>query len=296
MDLGLIDDNTRLQGWQVVSICGKNGCVTWIYLSPHLDDVALSCGGLVWEQVRSGQTVYLWTICAGDPPPGPVSPFAEALHARWKMGEEVTANRRAEDIRACRIMGVRYYHFSLPDCIYRRMESNNVPLYASEEAIFGPIHSMEVDLIQSLIREFSQLIRKLEIENEVRVVCPLTIGGHVDHRLTRAAAEAFFYPYEGSPGENEPKARFIPGSNFTLWYYADYPYVGKNEQELIQLEQAGWRPAIFPISKKAMTAWKRAAASYSSQLSTFWPDEEAMRTDLADYSQREGGLRLWQQF
>lgn len=268
----------------------------WIYLSPHLDDAALSCGGLAWEQVKRGQVVYFWTICAGDPPPGPISPFAESLHKRWQIGLEAAANRRAEDQRACQILGTRYDHFNLPDCIYRRMESNQVPLYTSEEAIFGPIHSMEAGLIQRLSRDFGQLLQKLETEDDVQIVCPLAIGGHVDHRLTRAAAEAFFYPYEGPPGEIRSKARFVPRSNITLLYYADFPYAEKNSRELIQLELSGWRPRSFQISRDAMTAWSRAIASYASQISTFWPDEAAMRASLASYSQKEGGLRLWQRF
>ncbi|MBN2499463.1 MAG: PIG-L family deacetylase, partial [Anaerolineales bacterium] len=54
-----------------------------IYLSPHLDDVALSCGGLVWEQAQAGMAVEVWSVCAGDPPPGELSEYARSLHARW---------------------------------------------------------------------------------------------------------------------------------------------------------------------------------------------------------------------
>ncbi|MEZ4728018.1 MAG: PIG-L family deacetylase [Caldilineaceae bacterium] len=40
-----------------------------IYLSPHLDDVALSCGGQIFGATRTGQRVLIVTITAGDPPP-----------------------------------------------------------------------------------------------------------------------------------------------------------------------------------------------------------------------------------
>jgi hypothetical protein len=75
-----------------------NRVVPFIYLSPHLDDVTLSCGGLVWEQVQAGEQVEIWTICAGDPPPGALSPYAEELHHRWGYGIEAIAERRIEDI------------------------------------------------------------------------------------------------------------------------------------------------------------------------------------------------------
>ena len=119
--------------------------MTWIYLSPHFDDVALSCGGLVWEQSQARENVQVWTICAGEVPPGPLSPFAAELHARWEAGQNAPAERRVEDLAACRAMGAVHRHFDLPDCIYRRGLDQTTHLYASEEAIFGPIHPEEED-------------------------------------------------------------------------------------------------------------------------------------------------------
>jgi hypothetical protein len=34
----------------------------WIYLSPHLDDAALSAGGLIYEQTQAGIQVEIWTF------------------------------------------------------------------------------------------------------------------------------------------------------------------------------------------------------------------------------------------
>ena len=68
----------------------------WIYLSPHLDDIVLSCGGMVWQQVQAGDVVEIWTIFSGDAPPGPLAGFAQELHARWQTGPEASAVRRAE--------------------------------------------------------------------------------------------------------------------------------------------------------------------------------------------------------
>ena len=73
----------------------------WIYLSPHFDDVALSCGGLVWEQVQAGDSVSIWTVCSGNAPGGELSPFAEELLLRWEADQDATAQRRLEDIHSC---------------------------------------------------------------------------------------------------------------------------------------------------------------------------------------------------
>ncbi|HRD99345.1 MAG TPA: PIG-L family deacetylase [Rubrivivax sp.] len=93
---------------------------TAIYLSAHLDDAALSCGGLIHQQTRRGSVVAVVTLCAGDPPSASFSPFAEALHARWQLSpSEAVARRREEDHAALRGLGAGAAHggvgFLLPE-------------------------------------------------------------------------------------------------------------------------------------------------------------------------------------
>ena len=79
-----------------------------IYLSPHLDDVALSCGGQIHQLTHrpGGQEVLIVTLMAGVPPPGPVSAFAREQHVAWgfaadepdhqEIGRVVVEARRAD--------------------------------------------------------------------------------------------------------------------------------------------------------------------------------------------------------
>lgn len=239
----------------------------WIYLSPHLDDTALSCGGLVWEQVRAGQRVSIWTICAGDPPAAGLSSFAEGLHLRWETNSRAVVARRAEDISACGVLGADYAHFDYPDCIYRRSPRTGEPLYASEESLFGGLHPDELDLVHNLAGKLEDCLPA-----EAVLVCPLSIGGHVDHRLTRWAAECLDY---------------------TRCYYAEYPYVDTHPQQVQKLIKQRWKAEIRQVSSAGMEAWMQSVAAYRSQISTFWSGEEAMRAGLQAFSEREGGVRLW---
>lgn len=43
-----------------------------LFLSPHFDDVALSCGGMIDQLIGAGATVEVWTIFSGFP----ASPFS----------------------------------------------------------------------------------------------------------------------------------------------------------------------------------------------------------------------------
>jgi LmbE family N-acetylglucosaminyl deacetylase len=257
--------------------------MTWIYLSPHLDDAALSCGGLIAHQTSTGETVEIWTICAGDPPPGALSPFAEELHLRWGTGREATALRRQEDLASCAQLSATCRHLPVPDCIYRQAgldywrktkpverKTNSAQtsfLYPNRDTIFAALHPQENDLVDRLARALSDMLPP-----ESELLCPLTLGGHVDHRLTRAAAESL---------------------GRELWYYADYPYVMEHGEQIAALEAGGWLMQRFPISQTAVETWFQAVAAHKSQISTFWPDLSAMQAAIQAYYDQFGGAVVW---
>src|SRR5262245_42598457 len=57
-----------------------------IYLSPHLDDAVLSCGGSIARHSAAGARVLVVTICTAAPPPeGPFSDFAKETHNLWGL-------------------------------------------------------------------------------------------------------------------------------------------------------------------------------------------------------------------
>jgi LmbE family N-acetylglucosaminyl deacetylase len=241
--------------------------MSWVYLSPHFDDVALSCGGLVWEQSRSHQPVDIWTICAAEPPQGDLSPFAQALHSRWQFDRNAPEQRRKEDVQSCQQLGAVCRYFTMPDCIYRRHPHTNEFMYALETSINGPLHPGDMPLVQDLTLQLQQ-----SLEADAILVCPLSLGNHVDHQLTRQAAE---------------------GTGLVQWYYADFPYVRHCKAQLEQLEQSGWESKVFQISPPGLTAWQDAISAYGSQISTFWADELDMRQSVSDYLDWYHGIRLW---
>ncbi len=240
----------------------------WWYLSPHLDDAVYSCGGLIAAQVRRGQAVHIWTMCAGDPPAPRFSPFAQALHARWGTdGFETAALRRREDRQACALLGASWRHEDIPDCIYRQDEDGRF-LYTSEETLFGPPHPAE----RPLLRRMTRLLEE-RLPDRARLVVPLTLGGHTDHRLVRRAAEALGRP---------------------LWYYPDYPYArSASAAELLSRLPASARLERTPLRAAEVSAWVRAMRLYASQLTSFWEDEAALEAEIRAWARTLGGALLW---
>jgi len=112
------------------------------------------------------------------------------------------------------------------------------------------------------------------------LVCPLAIGGHVDHRLTSATVEQLFH-------------KSSSGRKWSLWYYADYPYVVRDSSQLAGIAAEGGTVTTFAISQNGLIAWGKAVAAHRSQISTFWSDMDAMQAALQEYVRGSGGVRLW---
>ncbi len=261
----------------------------WIYLSPHFDDIALSCGGLVWEQVQAGGRVEIWTICAGDPPDAPLSPFAKQLHDRWQIDTAAVKDRRQEDVLAGKRLGVAYRHFDWPDCIYRINPETLQPLIGGEEDLFSACPE------ETVVKDLAELLKRA-VPAEASLVCPVALGSHVDHLLTRYAAER---------------------SKLPLYYYADYPYILQSTEFTGQVEQsslAKMQKRIIPpiqtdpdeekisgprwirlptaLSEEALQAWQSAIAAYRSQISTFWNGLPEMELAIRNYWAGGGGRLL----
>jgi LmbE family N-acetylglucosaminyl deacetylase len=246
-----------------------------IYLSPHLDDVALSCGGCVYQERQAGLPVLVLTLMAGDPPPEAMDmPYVAGLHNRWELDAHLNpmAARRAEDREALSILNADGLHWEWPDCIYRRHTRTGDFLYHSEEALVGPVHPSEKTLTEELARRLTDL----PLATGGRVYVPLVIGGHVDHCLVRQGAE-IWAPPQGD-----------------LVYYEDYPYAEQPEAlKAVLGDGSGWWAEIVPLDERAIVAKSAAVACYRSQLSTFFASREEMALRLRAYATVASGGKGW---
>lgn len=241
-----------------------------VYLSPHLDDAALSCGGAIANAAMAGARVLVVTICTGIPPAeGPFSDLARELHAQWSLSpEEAVTARLKEDALAMERLGADWYWVGMLDAIYRVPEA-----YHSRDTLFGTPRAGD-----PLLPAVRQLLDTLQ-ERAPRAMfyVPLGVGSHVDHLITYVA---------GASGLGAP-----------LSFFEDVPYVvGEGELDR-RLRQIGERlsPSIMPIAA-TLERKLESIAAYASQMGALFGGEAAMRRTVAAYAMalREGGgERLW---
>lgn len=267
----------------------QQGAIDRLYLSPHLDDVALSCGGQVWQATQAGETVWIATVMAGDPPGlsarSALSEYVAELHTRWQLDEDAVAARRKEDRAACHILGAEPVHLAIPDCIYRH--DGQEAFYQSDEQIFGSVDPRELNLIQEIA---GQLVR---LPTPRRIFAPLGIGHHVDHLLVRAAAEALWTParlsyYEEYPYGESPDAVASGLAAPVPLSFAQDPV--SRGGSLLQ----NWQSTVVSLSTAALDKRIQAIAAFQSQLSTFFVDDRELTHRVTSFVEARGGERGWQ--
>ena len=239
-----------------------------IYLSPHLDDVALSCGGTITRQKEAGYSVLIVTVMAGEPPILQMSDYVRSLHDRWALETNAVVARQEEDRVSAAILGADIQHWSIPDCIYRLSAITGEPFYRSDADIFGDIHAEDRSLIDVIAAQIEAL------PSHDRLYVPLTLGHHVDHQLTRLAAEQ------------------VAGS---ACYYEDYPYAQQPGAlaQVIPIGDPGWTAQVVPLTEAHLRTKVDAIYAFRSQMSTFFEDREDLQRQVVGYAREVGGERFW---
>ncbi len=248
-----------------------------LFLSPHLDDAVLSCGGTIHRLTQQEESVIILTVMAGDPPsPLPQSPIIQDLHQRWEAGYNPIATRRAEDENAAKRLGARPIHMPIPDCVYRTIDV--LTLYPSEESLFGEPHPADgapIILIET------PLIFAAEI---TCLYAPMGVGRHVDHQIVHDWALAL--------GKANP--------HLSLKLYEEYPYT-RDKMAVTQarrLVAAELHPKIVTLYEENVTAKIEAISCYTSQITTFWNSITAMEQEVRQLLTQTGehtpAERYWQ--
>lgn len=245
-----------------------------LFLAPHYDDVALSCGGTVAALADCGEDPVIITVFGGEPSPTDLTAFARWQHERWGTdADDTVATRLAEDRAAATILGCETRILPFLDAIYRGDS------YLSDEALFGPLLPRDVPTIAEVGAAVEAL---LEREAEPTIYVPLGIGEHVDHQVVYRAGRA------------------LAAAGWRVLAYDDFPYAVLGDATARRLARVAGEigpPILRPIDR---TLERRIAAigAYRSQLPVifrFTDDWRATVAASAAVLTEDGGVaeRFW---
>lgn len=226
--------------------------VTALALSPHLDDAAFSCGGTLALMASRGWRVVPATLFTRSMP----DPQGFALACQLDKGLDATVDymalRRAEDVAACRALGLgEPVHVQLPEAPHRG--------YGSAKALFGGILP-EDDVGPSLAAAIRGLVDDHRPE---LILAPQAVGGHVDHVQVVLALGSVAVP--------------------VLWW-RDFPYAmrGSAPAEPFRERMDALPEHRILLDEGACRAKEAGCLAYASQLGFQFGGAEGLRAKLAD--------------
>lgn len=234
-----------------------------IYISPHLDDAVLACGGTIATHVANQQQVLVVTVCTGTPPADAQrSPFVAHIHALWQLeAEEVMQSRRQEDRQALAQLGADIHWLGLLDAIYRQPEA-----YSDNTRLFGHI-APDDTLGVAVAAALGELLRQ---QPQATLHAPLGVGGHVDHQIVYQAAAD------------------LACAGAAVAFYEDFPYVclpDALDARLRYLAEQGDTFSPCTLTIDATLAHKiQAIAAYASQLAAVFAETGPMPEVVTRYA------------
>jgi LmbE family N-acetylglucosaminyl deacetylase len=219
-------------------------------LSPHLDDAVYSVGGQLAGQVRAGGTAVVLNLFAGHPGEA-LSPLAREFHDRQGI-EDLVSHRIGLDRAALGRLGASPVYLPFRDCLYRGGtggggdDDGGAWYYTDPSQVFGQPHPAEAHLAAELADTVAP-----HLPADVRVLAPLAVGGHVDHRIVRDAA------------------LLLARQGWPVRFYEDVPYVmreGAVEKALAEAAATGWQVETLFLEPEDSAARLDAIALYRSSL------------------------------
>lgn len=201
-----------------------------VFISPHLDDAILSCGGYISFLAGKKQKILVITVFS-DFGRGPVS--LSARQYMWHCGaltiKQFQTKRITEDRLAMETIGADHSHLGFMDAYFRRFYSNHRQLFS------GRINPADKKLVGLIEKKLLSLIKRSDI-----LYGPIGVGGHVDHIIVSQIVKS------------------LPAEKKMFWL--DQPYAAD-----LGVKPQKYKMKNTPLSEKDAGRKKTAIQAYSSQ-------------------------------
>ena len=225
---------------------------TRIVLSPHLDDAALSLGGMLTKTTHTPGSPVIATIFTGMP--------KEATSTSWDLrsgfsdSSEAMNRRLAENSRAADILGSQVVNLGFLDNEYRQSSDSAI-------STSSLINKISADIIK-MIRTYDTSTSSMEIYGPA-IFNGSSAGtaGHVDHTILHNAYMNVI-------------AQYRPRGVVTFFIYEDFPYTknaGIPKTDLTKALRANapqfsYAPIYIPLTADLVSNKEDSIRAYDSQV------------------------------
>ena len=172
------------------------------FISPHFDDAVFSAGALMTYLAKHVSVTVINIFTKASEPPYTLSADMFLRQCGYNDAQKLFADREREDASVFKSINVKVINLSFSDALWRKKKhpgrlarffpniaglSATYPTYKFH-AIKGKIAKADLDTIVEIKDELKDKVR----DADSVVFCPMGVGKHVDHVITRAVCDELF--------------------------------------------------------------------------------------------------------
>ena len=234
------------------------------FISPHLDDAAFSAGGLISHLAPLTDVTVINIFTSHGKTKHSLSAKSFIKQSGYKINniDKFYKERMSEDKKVFKDIKVKVINLGIKDALWRKnpnlnMLQKSLSKYINEFSYIYPTHKLHISkgkvnkadarTINKISKKLNMLINK---NKPYYVFCPIGVGNHVDHAITR---------------------KIIKDNFKNIVYWEDFPYNKKFETSNIFVKENKLVPNIFNKNQKTR---KQMCLSYFSQVKLVFPQSE----------------------
>jgi len=170
-----------------------------VFLSPHQDDAALSCGELLSQLNGKTELTIINFFTKAHNKPYTLSAKKFLQTSGYEDANKLYEERRKEDKKALSTFKAKIIDLDLQDALFRKKKhSSFLGNILPEFSHIYPTYRWHV--IKKIAKDdyaVSELKKKLKVfkNKKILVFAPYGIGGHADHKIVRQVCEELFDEY-----------------------------------------------------------------------------------------------------
>lgn len=235
-----------------------NNKIKTILVSPHSDDIAYSLGGTLLTEYfdRPAMLVTVFTK----------SNFS--LRMKLNNSEEITKIRCLEDAEFAKETKIEYRGLNLPESPIRGKKTHK-EIFESSEPDQDPVFKNVYLSLSKLIKEFPDAL----------VVSPMSLGGHLDHKIVHESCLAI-----------------CKENNIKISFYEDLPYASFLTLKQIEDKAFEIDPSLRPYKIDITQTFKRKLTNlkiYKTQIGKKKPREVFIHATRIGINNEEFVDAIW---
>ena len=227
------------------------------FVSPHLDDAALSCGELIRKLGAVTSVTVINVFTHANNGKQTLSAKKTIKVSAFSSPLELYKERVSEDKKAFESINAKVINLGFVDALWRKIKypsllrkklSTILPEFIHVYPTFR-LHISKGKLAREdndLISEIDQRLKKIIPVNSI-IFCPFGVGDHVDHLVTKKAVEKSFTPI----------------------YWMDQPYYDMKKKLVTGQKQSDESISYFKTEYQAKS---QLLAHYKTQINSMFPN------------------------